>query len=474
METFDVKGIDVSLYQDDIYTPYLPVMDYAIKAGFRFAGIRVGYGVVEDKLFAHFWSNAKFRMYRMPYWYLDYYSAKEKGYSSEVWGVVQARRCHALLGADLGELPLALDLEKSKYGPVLDRDDYNLIARAFSDEWTRLTGQKCLIYCSPGFMPNLYSWAKTHDLWLAWYNTSITRAQIKEKVLSYGFTGLVLMWQYSSSGPGEDMGFESEGLDLNVWFGSADEFYSFAKPLPVQEHVIDLYHPLKTDVRISQYFGANPQWYPTSKGHNGVDWACQVGTPIYAMAGGVVSVSRDDGKVGYGRHVRISHPDNSTSIYGHLSRRDVLVGDIVTAKQQIGVSGGATSDPNCGNSTGAHLHGELRIQNAPQVPGGYAYGAINILPLLKKHEEETMALYQISVNTGITRLTIRTGPAQTYPAYSYYASGIYNVYEESNGYGRVGTSMWISLNSAYVTKIPLDNTDKEKLDKLWESHPELH
>jgi murein DD-endopeptidase MepM/ murein hydrolase activator NlpD len=133
----------------------------------------------------------------------------------------------------------------------------------------------------------------------------------------------------------------------------------------------------------------NPDWYTISKGHNGIDWATPVGTPVYAMQDGVVSRSMDysqpgqtDGKIGYGRHVRIQHPQG-VSIYGHFSRRDVAEGDVVKAGQQLGLSGGATSDPNSGFSTGAHLHAEYRMDGILNpVPGGFVYNAIDILPLL--------------------------------------------------------------------------------------------
>lgn len=140
--------------------------------------------------------------------------------------------------------------------------------------------------------------------------------------------------------------------------------------------------PLPQGIRISQVFGANPSWYTTSKGHNGVDWASVVGTSSFAMKRGEVIVARNDGKEGYGRHVRIQH-DDGISIYGHLSVIQCAVGDIVEAGQQIGLTGGATSDPGSGWSTGPHLHAEYRLTGVPNpVPGGYVYNAIDILPLL--------------------------------------------------------------------------------------------
>jgi len=93
-----------------------------------------------------------------------------------------------------------------------------------------------------------------------------------------------------------------------------------------------------------------------------------------------------DGKIGYGRHVRIQHAQG-VSIYGHFSRRDVVEGQKVVAGQQLGLSGGDKSDPNSGFSTGPHLHAEYRMDGIKNpVPGGYEYNAIDILPLLEPYQ----------------------------------------------------------------------------------------
>lgn len=140
--------------------------------------------------------------------------------------------------------------------------------------------------------------------------------------------------------------------------------------------------PVPEGTRISQVFGANPAWYTISKGHDGVDFGTVVDTPADAMKEGDVIVARNDGKTGYGRHVRIQH-DNGISIYGHLHVIQCAVGDHVEAGQQIGLTGGSTDDPGSGWSTGPHLHAEYRLTGVPNpVPGGYVYNAIDILPLL--------------------------------------------------------------------------------------------
>ncbi|MFJ8207754.1 peptidoglycan DD-metalloendopeptidase family protein [Streptomyces sp. NPDC096033] len=87
-------------------------------------------------------------------------------------------------------------------------------------------------------------------------------------------------------------------------------------------------------------------------GHNGVDIANDVGTPIYAVGDGEVTISGYTGD--YGQWIRVLHPDGRISEYGHMSRRDVSVGDHVVAGQQIALMGAEGT-----NVDGSHLH--LRI-----------------------------------------------------------------------------------------------------------------
>ncbi|MBX3226236.1 MAG: M23 family metallopeptidase [Labilithrix sp.] len=94
-----------------------------------------------------------------------------------------------------------------------------------------------------------------------------------------------------------------------------------------------------TDGRMSQGF---------KKGHDGVDLANAKGTPIFAVAAGVVTASGP--AQGYGQWIRIKHDDGSMTEYGHMYRRDVKVGVRVKAGQRIALMGSE------GRSTGPHLH----------------------------------------------------------------------------------------------------------------------
>ena len=92
---------------------------------------------------------------------------------------------------------------------------------------------------------------------------------------------------------------------------------------------LKLLYPVKSTFPITQRFGENPQWYPITNGHNGIDWGIPLRTPIYAtLPGSVARVAADN--TGYGNHIRISHDGNLLSIYGHMDERNyalVKVGD---------------------------------------------------------------------------------------------------------------------------------------------------
>ena len=113
-----------------------------------------------------------------------------------------------------------------------------------------------------------------------------------------------------------------------------------------------LKHPL-ANPRYTQQYAERPSTYG-GRGHMGVDYGCPTGTPIMAVADGVVDVSENRAG-GYGEYVILWHEElKFYSLYGHFSVRKVKVGDVVKQKDIIGLSG------NTGNSTGPHLHYEIR------------------------------------------------------------------------------------------------------------------
>ena len=95
-------------------------------------------------------------------------------------------------------------------------------------------------------------------------------------------------------------------------------------------------------------------------GHSGIDLASSTGTPVLAANGGPVLYAGWN-TWGYGNTVVIGHGPFST-LYGHMSSLAVACGNSVSAGQVIGYVG------STGNSSGPHLHFEVRYQNQPQDP----------------------------------------------------------------------------------------------------------
>jgi murein DD-endopeptidase MepM/ murein hydrolase activator NlpD len=109
---------------------------------------------------------------------------------------------------------------------------------------------------------------------------------------------------------------------------------------------------------VSSSFGR--RW---GRSHNSVDIANSIGTPVYAAEPGKVIFSGRSS--GYGNLIKISHGGGLVTYYGHLNSRAVSSGQSVDRGQLIGYMG------NTGNSTGPHLHFEVRVNDSPKNPMKY-------------------------------------------------------------------------------------------------------
>lgn len=99
--------------------------------------------------------------------------------------------------------------------------------------------------------------------------------------------------------------------------------------------------------------------YKTYKMHTGIDFTAPTGTPIYATGNGKV-VTPTDGGHGYGNHVVIDHGFGYKSLYGHMYKTKVRIGQRVKRGELIGYVG------NTGLSSGPHLHYEV-IKNGRKI-----------------------------------------------------------------------------------------------------------
>ena len=99
--------------------------------------------------------------------------------------------------------------------------------------------------------------------------------------------------------------------------------------------------------------------------HKGIDIAATRGTPILATASGTVTFA--GWSSGYGYLVKIDHGNGVETYYGHCSKLYVSAGDTVEAGEQIAAVG------STGNSTGNHLHFEIRLDGKQVNPQTYVY-----------------------------------------------------------------------------------------------------
>lgn len=101
---------------------------------------------------------------------------------------------------------------------------------------------------------------------------------------------------------------------------------------------------------LTAHFGAGGGLW--SRDHTGQDFAAPHGTPVVAVGAGIVKSADYAGA--YGNRIIIEHADGTETWYCHLSSYDVSVGEEVEVSETIGRVG------STGNSTGPHLHFEVR------------------------------------------------------------------------------------------------------------------
>lgn len=121
--------------------------------------------------------------------------------------------------------------------------------------------------------------------------------------------------------------------------------------------------PIKSNqiVAISTQYGMRTdKTYGMIRFHDGVDFAAQRGTPVYADGDGIISDSGYDNA--YGNHIQIDHQNGFSTFYGHLNTRKVEIGQNVMRGDTIGTVG------STGVSTGFHLHYRITYKGTPINP----------------------------------------------------------------------------------------------------------
>ncbi len=105
------------------------------------------------------------------------------------------------------------------------------------------------------------------------------------------------------------------------------------------------------------------------KFHYGMDFSAATGTPVYASGSGIVKRA-DANSSGYGNHIRIDHGFNYVSLYAHLSKYNVKVGQKVNRGDVIGFVG------STGRSVAPHLHYEIFKDGEKINPRNFYYGSL--------------------------------------------------------------------------------------------------
>jgi murein DD-endopeptidase MepM/ murein hydrolase activator NlpD len=113
---------------------------------------------------------------------------------------------------------------------------------------------------------------------------------------------------------------------------------------------------------MTSFFGyrSDPFNSASAEYHPGIDFKGKTGDDVKSTANGRVVFAGWSN--GYGNCIRIQHANNFETLYGHLSRIEVKVGQQITVGQKIGLVG------STGHSTGAHLHYEVRKDGKPINP----------------------------------------------------------------------------------------------------------
>lgn len=149
--------------------------------------------------------------------------------------------------------------------------------------------------------------------------------------------------------------------------------------------------------RVSSGYGM--RFHPVlghQRAHLGVDYAAPTGTPVRTIADGVVSFA--GWQRGYGNVIEISHRDNKSTLYAHLSRIGVTKGQRVAQGDFVGAVG------STGMSTGPHLHFEFRDNGVHQDPLAIARKSeiIPINPALRARFDEVAKLQRRELDAAAT------------------------------------------------------------------------
>ena len=247
LDQWPVQGIDLSKWNDRPHTTFVLDPKVLLRAGYRFASVKVSQGVWKDPKFDIFWKilretsievfNRILKIDRFGYGFVDYsnYDRDVKG-ADTAWGIRQGKYMASVLKPDPGELPPYIDLETNaiwfavnfwNYRPVMN------VAYAMVHELSMSLGYLAGVYSNQGMYPYFGSAMKDYPQWLSWYNDMMTSKKNVDAVMTkYGFKRGWTFLQHASDGDvdnngspdGLSLGVDSPLLDLNVFNGDEEAF----------------------------------------------------------------------------------------------------------------------------------------------------------------------------------------------------------------------------------------------------------
>ena len=172
---------------------------------------------------------------------------------------------------------------------------------------------------------------------------------------------------------------------------SLDEIANLAKEKEKLLSAIPAIQPVRNENlrRIASGFGwRNDPFTKVKKFHYGMDFTAPRGTPVYATGDGRIERA-DNRATGYGNHIRVNHGYGYTSLYAHLYKYNVRVGQRVKRGDVIGFVG------STGRSEAPHLHYEIYKDGDRINPINFYYG--NLSPeefdqVLQQAQQENQSL----------------------------------------------------------------------------------
>jgi murein DD-endopeptidase MepM/ murein hydrolase activator NlpD len=210
------------------------------------------------------------------------------------------------------------------------------------------------------------------------YRVIFEAEPIAEEIRSAGFGGINRYKQLEGYNDSELIITTAEKLDklskqLYIQSKSFDEVFEMAKKKEEMLAALPAIQPVsnKDLKRMASGYGyrIDPQ-YKVRKMHHGMDFTAKTGTPIYATGDGKI-IRADRKSSGYGNHVRIDHGYGYVTLYAHMSKMNVKIGQEVKRGDVIGYVG------NTGKSFGPHCHYEVRKNDNPINPVNFYFNDLS-------------------------------------------------------------------------------------------------